>query len=114
MLNNSTSQGVFLHGKAQKKMQTYEGVSKSFRTGHLERELQMVQLCHWVQLYRYFVSQSSEFYFCKRVFYCRLSPVAFGCTLVSVPSVVFERAFPVFQDRLHLKVRSHFDRLLIL
>jgi hypothetical protein len=24
----------------------YDGVSKSFRTGGLERELQMVQLCH--------------------------------------------------------------------
>jgi hypothetical protein len=24
----------------------YEGLSKSFRTGRLERELQMVQLCH--------------------------------------------------------------------
>jgi hypothetical protein len=28
----------------QKESQVYEGVSKSFRTGHLERELQMVQL----------------------------------------------------------------------
>jgi hypothetical protein len=34
----------------------YEDVSKSFRTGRLERELQLVQL------YRYFVSQSSVFY----------------------------------------------------
>jgi hypothetical protein len=40
---------------------TYEGVSKSFRTGLLERQLQMVQLCHYVQLYRNFVSQSSVF-----------------------------------------------------
>jgi len=35
-------------------------VSKSFRTGSLERELQMVQLsATTVQLYRCFVSQSS-------------------------------------------------------
>jgi len=26
-------------------LETYEDVSKSFRTGRLERELQMVQLC---------------------------------------------------------------------
>jgi hypothetical protein len=32
----------------------YEGVPKSFRTGRLKREVQMVQL------YRNFVSQSSE------------------------------------------------------
>jgi hypothetical protein len=33
---------------------TYEGVSKSFRTGHLERELQMVQLsattCNYIAI----------------------------------------------------------------
>jgi hypothetical protein len=35
----------------------YEGVSKSFRTGCLERELQMVQLsANRLQLYRCFVS----------------------------------------------------------
>jgi len=39
----------------------HEGVSKSFRTGRLERKLEMVQLRHFVQLYHYFVSQSSEF-----------------------------------------------------
>jgi hypothetical protein len=38
----------------------YEGVSKSFRTGRLERELEWYS-CHWMQLYRCFVSQSSEF-----------------------------------------------------
>jgi len=67
----------------------YEGLSKSFRTGRLERELQMVQL------YRYFVSQSTEF--CRHnplccfstsntkgrhTFFYRLSPEAFGYTLV--------------------------------
>jgi len=48
-----------------------------------------------VQLYRYFVSQSSEFcrhnplccfstsvYFCKRIFRYRLSPETFGYTFV--------------------------------
>jgi len=52
-------------------------------------------LCYQVQLYRYFVSQSSEFcrnnhscYFsasvccCKRIFRYRLSPETFGYTLV--------------------------------
>jgi hypothetical protein len=52
-------------------------------------------LCHWVQLYHYFVSQSSEFcrhnhlccfstsvYFCKHIFPYRLSPETFGYTLV--------------------------------
>jgi hypothetical protein len=52
-------------------------------------------LCHYVQLYRYFMSQSSEFYrhnpLCcfstssikdKRIFRYRLSPETFGYTLV--------------------------------
>jgi len=52
----------------------YEGVSKSFRTSCLERGLQMVQLCHKVQLYRYFVSQSSEF--------CCYNPLCFFSTSV--------------------------------
>jgi hypothetical protein len=53
-------------------------------------------LCHWVQLYRYFVSQSSEFYrhipsccFSTSVYFCclfrhRLSPETFGYSLVYV------------------------------
>jgi ribosomal protein S16 len=52
-------------------------------------------LCHYVQLYRYFVSQSSEFYRhnhlycfstsntkCKSIFRYRLSPKTFGYTLI--------------------------------
>jgi hypothetical protein len=52
-------------------------------------------LCYQVQLYRYFVSQSSEYwrhkpfrcfstsvYCCKRIFCYRLSPETFGYTLV--------------------------------
>jgi hypothetical protein len=52
-------------------------------------------LCHYVQLYRYFVSQSNEFclhksfvlllnecLFCKRIFRYRLSPETFGYTFV--------------------------------
>jgi len=42
----------------------YEGVSKSFRTGRLERELQMIQIS---ATRCYFVSQSSEF--------CRHNPL---------------------------------------
>jgi hypothetical protein len=71
----------------------YQGVSKSFRTGLLERGLQMVQttLWHYIQLYRYFVSQSSKFYrhkpFCcfstSACLFChRLSPETFGYTLL--------------------------------
>jgi hypothetical protein len=53
-------------------------------------------LCHWIQLYRYFVSQSSEFCshnpLCcfstsntkgKRIFRYRLSPETLGYTLLS-------------------------------
>jgi hypothetical protein len=54
-------------------------------------------LCHWVQLYRYFVSQSSEFcrhnplcFFSTSVYCClfrdRISPETFGYTLVRGPS----------------------------
>jgi hypothetical protein len=52
-------------------------------------------LCHYMQLYRYFVSQHSEFcrhnplccfstnvYCCKRTFLYRFSPETFGYTLV--------------------------------
>jgi len=58
----------------------YEGETKSFRTGRLERELQMVTaLCHEVQLYRYFVSQSSEF--CRHSPLCCLSTIVYFCYL---------------------------------
>jgi hypothetical protein len=53
-------------------------------------------LCHWVQLYRYFVSQSSEFcchnplccfstsvYCCKFIIRYRFSPETYGYTLVN-------------------------------
>jgi hypothetical protein len=43
------------------KVHMHENVSKSFRTGRLERELQMVQLSATRCNCRYFVSQSSEF-----------------------------------------------------
>jgi hypothetical protein len=52
-------------------------------------------VCHWVQIYRYFMSQSSEFfrhnplcsistsvYCCKHIFHYRLSPETFGYTPV--------------------------------
>jgi hypothetical protein len=71
------------------------GVSKSFRTGRLERELQMVQLsatrCSCIT----FMSQSSEFCrhnpLCclstsnvkgKRIFRYQLGPEIFGYTLI--------------------------------
>jgi hypothetical protein len=50
--------------------------------------------CHWVQLYRYFMSQfcrhnplccfSTSVYCCKRIFLIRLSPETFGYTLIHV------------------------------
>jgi hypothetical protein len=59
------------------------------------RTANSTDLCHEVQLYRYFVSQSTEFchhnplccfstsvYCCKRIFCYRLSPETFGYTLV--------------------------------
>jgi len=72
----------------------YDGVSKSFRTGRLERELQMVQLSATrCSCNSYFVSQPSEFYrhntlrcFSTSVYCCliryRLIPETFGYTLV--------------------------------
>jgi hypothetical protein len=72
-------------------VQIHEGVSKSFRTGCVEQELQMVQL----QFYRYSVNQSSEFcrhnllccfltsvYCCTPTFRYQLSLETFGYTLI--------------------------------
>jgi hypothetical protein len=71
----------------------YEGVSKDWLPG--ARTANGTALCHLVQLYRYFVSQCSEFchhnplccfstsvYCCKRIFSYRLSPETFGYTLL--------------------------------
>jgi hypothetical protein len=94
---------------------TYEGVSKSFRTGRLARELQMVQLsatrCSCITI---FFSQSSEFcrhnplcYFstnvccCKRIFHYRLIPETFGYTPVKGANSVFRIC-----DRVHIFVNS--------
>jgi hypothetical protein len=79
-------------------LNVYKNVSKSFRPGHLERELQMVQFsatrCSCII---HLVSQSSEFcchnplccfstgvYYCKHILHYRLSPENFGCTLLYV------------------------------
>jgi hypothetical protein len=73
-----------------------QSVSRSFRTGHLERELQMVQLsatrCSciailWLSLVRFsaislYVASQRVFFFCKCIFRYRLSPETFGYTLV--------------------------------
>jgi hypothetical protein len=81
----------------------YEDVSKSSRTGRLERELQMLQLsatsCSYIGIS---VSQSSDFcrhnplccfstsvYCCKHIFLYRLSPETFGYTLVHVLSRIW-------------------------
>jgi hypothetical protein len=74
----------------------YEGVSKSFRTGRLERELQMVQLSatrcsctaiSWVSLVSFAaitlcVASQRVFIVVKRIFRYRLSPETFGYSLV--------------------------------
>jgi hypothetical protein len=73
-------------------LETFEGVSISFRTGRLERELQMVQLpvtrCSciailWVSLVSFapLCCFSTSVYFCC-LFRYRLSPETFGYTLV--------------------------------
>jgi hypothetical protein len=71
--------------KFKSKLCNYVGVSKSFRTGRLELELQMVQLsatrCSCVAIL--WVSLVSFVYYCKRIFRYRLSPETFGYTLVS-------------------------------
>jgi len=82
------------------KCETYDGVSKSFRTGRLERELPLplplprsATRCNSID----FVSQSSEFcrhnplccfsteYCCKYIFLYRLSPDTFGYTADEYP-----------------------------
>jgi hypothetical protein len=74
----------------------YEGVSKSFRTGRLKRELQIVRLCTTKRsCIDIFVSQSNEIcfhnplccfstsvYCCKRILRYLLSPESFGYTFV--------------------------------
>jgi hypothetical protein len=75
-------------------VEVYEGVSKIFGTG--ARIANGTAVCHYVQLYSYCVSKSSEFcrhnplcgfstgvYCCKRIFRYRLSPETFGYTLVA-------------------------------
>jgi hypothetical protein len=72
-------------------LRTYDGVSKSFRTDRLERELQMVELsatrCSCISLCEFYrhnpsCSFSKSVYCCKRIFRYRLSPETFGYTLV--------------------------------
>jgi hypothetical protein len=89
----------------------YEGVIKSFRTGHLEREQQMVQLSAtrwsciatlWVSLESFAtitLCVASQRVFIVVVVYYRLSPETFGytvrvyvCVCVCVP---FEYTFPL-------------------
>jgi hypothetical protein len=70
---------------------TYEGISKSFRTGRLERELQMVQLpatkCSCIIILSVSLVSFAAITLCVPVYYCclfryRLSPETFGYTLV--------------------------------
>jgi hypothetical protein len=57
---------------------TYEGVSKSFRTGRLERELKTIQLfATRCSCYHYFVSQYSEF--CRHNPLCCFSTSVYCC-----------------------------------
>jgi hypothetical protein len=86
-------------GQVSHPYKTYEGSSKSFRTGCPERELQMVQLsatrCSFIAiLWASLVSfaaiilcvASQCFFFCccccECIFHYRLSPETFGYTLV--------------------------------
>jgi hypothetical protein len=77
-------------------VKTYEGVTKSFRTGRLERELQMVQLpatrCScitilWVSLVSFaaithYVAPERVFIVVKHIFRYRLIPETSGYTIV--------------------------------
>jgi len=104
---------------------SYEGVSKSSRTGRLEWTANGRALCHYVQFYRYFVSHSSEFYhhnpsycFSTSVYCCCcccccwfrywLSPETFGYTLaqsrfMSVPRIQFHEPVNICSlVRIHL------------
>jgi hypothetical protein len=86
-------------------MSVYEGVSKSFRNGRLERELQMVQLsatrCSciailWVSLVSFVaitlcVTSQRVFIVVTRIFRYRLSPETFGYTLVYCKLYVFRQ-----------------------
>jgi hypothetical protein len=73
----------------------YECASKSFRTGRLERELQMISLSatRWSCIAILWVSKwvyplccfSTSVYCCKRIFRNRLSPETFVYILVDVP-----------------------------
>jgi hypothetical protein len=84
---------------------TCESVSKSLRTGRLERELQMEKLsattCSciailWVSLASFAAISLCCFwtsvYFCKRIFRYRLSPDTFGYTLVHCMHLLNEAA----------------------
>jgi hypothetical protein len=67
---------------------TYEGVSKSFRTGSVERELQMVQLsatrcnCIAILCVSLVSFAAITLYRCCCLFRYRLSPETFGYALV--------------------------------
>jgi hypothetical protein len=86
----------------------YEGVSKSFRTGRLERELQMLQLsatrCNciailWVSLVTFAVinlcvaSQRVIPNVSVYLFRYRLSPETFGYSLIIMPCVLSHASF---------------------
>jgi len=71
-----------------------EGVSKSFRTGRLERELQMIQLsatkCSSVAILWVSIVSFAAIKLClasqRIIFHYRLGPETFGYTLVNLMS----------------------------
>jgi hypothetical protein len=89
-LNSSFSGSIILHLLSLRPV--YDGVSKSFRTGYLERELLSAIRCSciailWVKSSEFcrhnpLCCFSTSVYCCKRIFLYRLSPETFGYTLV--------------------------------
>jgi len=93
----------------------YEGVPKSFRTGRLERELQMIQLSVTrCSLYSYFVSQSSEF--CRHNPLCRLSTSFYCCRRIfrcdSVRKLLDKPSYVTFETVASLLILSLFNSVL--
>jgi hypothetical protein len=74
------------HTETRKGIPPYDGVTKSFRTGRLEQELQMVQLSatRCIEFCRHnpLCCFSTSVYCCKRIFRYRLSPETFGNSLI--------------------------------
>jgi hypothetical protein len=92
----------------------YEDVSKSFRTGRLERELQMVQLSWIAILWVSLVSiaaitlcVASQRVFCSCLLHYRLSPETFGHTLAHVCVLVYTYTYACIHTYINTYIHTH-------